>query len=80
MVRAYKDGDEEAARRIDHELEPIYDLLKITTNPIPIKAALNLLGHEVGGYRLPMVPPTDEELARVRDCLERAGLRVPAAA
>jgi 4-hydroxy-tetrahydrodipicolinate synthase len=80
MVRAYKDGDEEAARRIDHELEPAYDLLKITTNPIPIKAALNLLGHEVGGYRLPMVPPTDEELARVRDCLERAGLRVPAAA
>jgi 4-hydroxy-tetrahydrodipicolinate synthase len=80
MVRAYKDGDEEAARRIDHELEPIYDLLKITTNPIAIKAALNLLGHEVGGYRLPMVPPTDEELARVRDCLERAGLRVPAAA
>ncbi len=79
MVRAYKDGDEEAARRIDHELEPIYDLLKITTNPIPIKAALNLLGHEVGGYRLPMVPPTDEELVRVRDCLERAGLRVPAA-
>jgi 4-hydroxy-tetrahydrodipicolinate synthase len=80
MVRAYKDGDEEAARRIDHELEPAYDLLKITTNPIPIKAALNLLGHEVGGYRLPMVPPTDAELARVRDCLERAGLRVPAAA
>ena len=80
MVRAYKDGDEEAARRIDQELEPAYDLLKITTNPIPIKAALNLLGHEVGGYRLPMVPPTDDELARVRDCLERAGLRVPAAA
>jgi len=80
MVRAYKDGDEEAARRIDNELEPIYDLLKITTNPIPIKAALNLLGHEVGGYRLPMVPPTDEELVNVRDCLERAGLRVPAAA
>ena len=80
MVRAFKDGDEEAASRIDHELEPIYDLLKITTNPIAIKAALNLLGHEVGGYRLPMVPPTDEELGRVRDCLERAGLRVPAAA
>ena len=80
MVRAYKEGDEEAARRIDRELEPAYDLLKITTNPIPIKAALNLLGFDVGGYRLPMVPPTDEELGRVRDCLERAGLHVPAAA
>jgi 4-hydroxy-tetrahydrodipicolinate synthase len=80
MVRVYKEGDEEAARRIDRELEPAYDLLKITTNPIPIKAALNLLGFDVGGYRLPMVPPTDEELGRVRDCLERAGLHVPAAA
>jgi 4-hydroxy-tetrahydrodipicolinate synthase len=80
MVRAYKEGDEDTARRIDRELEPAYDLFKITTNPIPIKAALNLLGFGVGGYRLPMVPPTEDELARVRDCLERAGLHVPAAA
>ena len=80
MIRAYKSGDEEGARRIDEELEPVYELLKITTNPIPIKAALNLLGHEVGGHRLPMVPASDEEAARVRDCLERAGQRVPAPA
>jgi 4-hydroxy-tetrahydrodipicolinate synthase len=80
MISAYKQGDEEGARRIDEELEPAYELLKITTNPIPIKAALNLLGHEVGGHRLPMVPASDEEAARVRDCLERAGLRVPAPA
>jgi 4-hydroxy-tetrahydrodipicolinate synthase len=80
MIRAYKEGDEEQARRIDEELEPAYELLKITTNPIPIKAALNLLGHEVGGHRLPMVPASDEEAARVRDCLERVGLHVPAAA
>jgi 4-hydroxy-tetrahydrodipicolinate synthase len=80
MVRAYKAGDGETASRIDRELEPVYDLFKITTNPIPIKAALNLLGVDVGGYRLPLVAPTDDELARVRDCLERAGLHVPAAA
>jgi 4-hydroxy-tetrahydrodipicolinate synthase len=80
MIRAYKEGDEEEARRIDEELAPAYELLKVAINPIPIKAAVNLLGHEVGGHRLPMVPPTDEELARVRDCLERAGLRVPTAA
>jgi 4-hydroxy-tetrahydrodipicolinate synthase len=80
MIRAYKDGDENGARRIDHELEPIYELLRVVTNPIAIKAALNLLGFEVGGHRLPLVPPTAEELARVRDCLERAGLKVPAAA
>ena len=80
MVRAYKEGDEERARRIDHELEPIYELLKVVTNPIAIKAALNMLGFEVGGHRLPLVPVTAEEAARVRDCLERAGLQVPAAA
>jgi 4-hydroxy-tetrahydrodipicolinate synthase len=80
MVRAYKDGDAAAARRLNDEMQPAFDLLGITTNPIPIKAALNLLGFEVGGHRLPLVPATDDELGRVRDCLERAGLTVPAAA
>jgi 4-hydroxy-tetrahydrodipicolinate synthase len=80
MVRAYKDGDAAAARRLNDEMQPAFDLLGITTNPIPIKAALNLLGLDVGGHRLPLVPPTDDELGRVRDCLERAGLQVPAAA
>jgi 4-hydroxy-tetrahydrodipicolinate synthase len=80
MVDAYKDGDEDTARRIDHELEPAYDLFKVVTNPIAIKAALNLLGFGVGGCRLPLVPPTDDEVGRVRDCLERVGLHIPAAA
>ena len=61
-------------------LEPAYDLLKVAPNPIAIKAALNLLGFGVGGHRLPLVPATEDEIARVRDCLERAGLHVPAAA
>jgi 4-hydroxy-tetrahydrodipicolinate synthase len=80
MTRAYKDGDEEGARTIDEELEPAYELLKVVTNPIAIKAALNLLGFEVGGHRLPIVPATPEEVVRVRDCLGRAGLPSPAAA
>jgi 4-hydroxy-tetrahydrodipicolinate synthase len=77
-VRAAHDGDLERAREIDRELGPVYELLKITTNPIPIKAAVNLLGHNVGGYRLPLVPPTEDELERVRDCLARLGLLVTA--
>jgi 4-hydroxy-tetrahydrodipicolinate synthase len=80
QVSAFRDGDEETARRIDEELEPIYELLKVAPNPIAIKAALNMLGFEVGGHRLPLVAATDEEVARVRDCLERAGLQVPAPA
>ena len=80
MVDAFKSGDEDGARRIDEETEPAYDLLKVAPNPIAIKAALNLLGFGVGGHRLPLVPATEDEIARVRDCLERAGLHVPAAA
>jgi 4-hydroxy-tetrahydrodipicolinate synthase len=80
LVRAYKDGEEEAAARIDRDLEPIYELLKVVVNPIAIKAALNMLGFEVGGHRLPLVTASSEEAARVRDCLERAGLQTPATA
>src|SRR5204863_66563 len=71
-------GDLQRSRQIDRELAPVYALLKITPNPIPIKAALNLIGHDVGNCRLPLVPPTDEELAQVRACLARLGLLVAA--
>jgi 4-hydroxy-tetrahydrodipicolinate synthase len=74
MIRAYRDGDAETAKRIDEELAPAYELLKVQTNPIAIKAALNLLGHRVGGLRLPLVEASDDEIARVRDCLERLGV------
>jgi 4-hydroxy-tetrahydrodipicolinate synthase len=74
MVRRYRAGDFEEARRIDRELEPAYDLLKVAPNPIAIKAALRLTGHDTGGHRLPLVEATDEEAARVRACLERLGV------
>jgi 4-hydroxy-tetrahydrodipicolinate synthase len=74
MVRRYKDGDIEGARQLNEEMAPAFDLLKVQTNPIAIKSALNLLGHEVGGFRLPMVEPTESELAQIRGCLERSGV------
>jgi 4-hydroxy-tetrahydrodipicolinate synthase len=74
MVRRYRDGDVAGAKALNDEMAPAYELLKIQTNPIPIKSAMNLLGHELGGFRLPMVDPTEEELAQVRGCLERAGV------
>jgi 4-hydroxy-tetrahydrodipicolinate synthase len=80
MVRAFRDGDTDTARRLDQDLAPTYDLLKVQTNPIAIKAALNLLGHDVGGLRLPLVAANDAEIARVRDCLARLGTLSPAAA
>jgi 4-hydroxy-tetrahydrodipicolinate synthase len=78
QVRAVREGDVERAREIDAELGPSYELLKVAPNPIAIKAALNLLGHAVGGHRLPLVTATDEEVAQVRGCLDRLGLLVAA--
>jgi 4-hydroxy-tetrahydrodipicolinate synthase len=80
MVRRHKDGDLEGARRLNDDMRPAYDLLKVQTNPIAIKAALNLLGHEVGGFRLPMVDPTERELEQIRGCLERGGILSAASA
>jgi 4-hydroxy-tetrahydrodipicolinate synthase len=74
LIRLYKDGDTEGARAIDDQLKPLVDALGVTINPIPVKAALNMLGHEVGGLRLPLVEANDDELAAIRSGLERAGL------
>lgn len=79
LIRLFRAGDVEGAGRIDRELQPALDILGVTTNPIAIKAALNLLGHEVGGLRLPLVPANDAETAQVRALLERLRLVEPAA-
>jgi 4-hydroxy-tetrahydrodipicolinate synthase len=78
QARLARSGDVEGSRAIDRELEPAYDLLKVVTNPIAIKCALNLLGHDVGGLRLPLVEANDEERELVRACLSRLRLLEPA--
>jgi len=78
LIRLYNEGDTEGARKIDDELKPLVDALAVTINPIPVKAALNMLGHEVGGVRLPLVEAADDEIAEIRSGLERAGLTSPA--
>jgi 4-hydroxy-tetrahydrodipicolinate synthase len=78
QVRAALAGDLDRAREIDREVGPSYELLKVVSNPIAIKAALNMLGHGVGGHRLPLVPATEDEAAAIRGCLERLGLLVAA--
>jgi 4-hydroxy-tetrahydrodipicolinate synthase len=79
MIRRFREGDTEGARAIDEELKVVVQALAVTTNPIPVKAALNLLGHDVGGLRLPLVEATEAELDVVHRALERAGLLSPAA-
>jgi 4-hydroxy-tetrahydrodipicolinate synthase len=78
LIRLAREGDLERARQLDEELEPAYELIGVVTGPIQIKAALNLLGHEVGGVRLPLVEASDEQVAQIRGCLERLRLLEPA--
>jgi 4-hydroxy-tetrahydrodipicolinate synthase len=80
LVRRFRAGDVDGARALDHELAPSIELLRVVVNPIAIKCALNLLGHEVGGVRLPLVEATEEEREAIRGCLERLGLLAPVAA
>jgi 4-hydroxy-tetrahydrodipicolinate synthase len=64
----------ERRQEIEDGLRDLYKALTVTVNPIPVKTALNLLGHEVGGLRLPLVDASEEERAAVRDALERHNL------
>jgi 4-hydroxy-tetrahydrodipicolinate synthase len=59
---------------IEDGLRDLYKALTVTTNPIPVKTALNLAGHEVGGLRLPLVEADEAELAVIREALERHNL------
>jgi len=69
-------GDLDRAREIDAQLTGVYEGLSVTTNPIPIKAALELLGLASGRLRLPLVPVDAEQRAAVRAALEGIGLPV----
>jgi 4-hydroxy-tetrahydrodipicolinate synthase len=69
-------GDLARARAIDNELRPLYSALGVTTNPIPVKAALDILGLASDRVRLPLVKCDDEQRAAVRAGLEAVGLPV----
>jgi 4-hydroxy-tetrahydrodipicolinate synthase len=61
-------------RQIDESLHDLYAALAITVNPIPVKTAMRMLGHEVGGFRLPLVEASEEEAEEIRVVLDRRGL------
>ncbi len=65
---------------IDASLQDVYETLFLTSNPTCTKAALNMLGHNAGGLRLPLVEATDEEKSQIRAMLERHGLLTGASA
>ena len=67
--------DDPAARaEIDAGLREIYAAMFVTASPAPVKAALQMLGHDVGGLRLPLVEVDEAERAHIRAALEHHGL------
>lgn len=68
--------DEAHAR--NRELAPLLDALAVTVNPIPVKTAMELLGHRVGGLRLPLIEATASERAQIQAALTAFGLMVGA--
>lgn len=75
MVRAFLSGDAEKAREMHHKLFPLCrDMLGLATNPIPIKAAMKMLGRDTGELRLPMMPLDEAGEAKLRNTLTAYGL------
>jgi 4-hydroxy-tetrahydrodipicolinate synthase len=74
LIGRFKEGDREGARAIEEDLRPVLEALAVTTNPIPLKAALAMIGWDVGSLRLPLVEASEEEREQIRTDLERAGV------
>jgi len=75
LVAAFRSGDILKAQAMHHKLFPLCrDMLGLATNPIPIKAAMQMLGRDTGEMRLPMTPLDDDGLAKLRQTLMRYGL------
>jgi 4-hydroxy-tetrahydrodipicolinate synthase len=76
MIAAYFAGDVKKAREIHIELTPFFKVIFVTTNPIPIKTAVNLLGLNGGALRPPMVPLTASETEQLRTVMNSLGYKV----
>jgi len=71
MITRFLAGDFAGATAINSKLLPFFKAMFCTTNPIPIKTAVALQGLAVGGFRLPLVPPSAADLECIRTALEQ---------
>ena len=74
MVKAYAAGQTKKAQQLHQKLLPLFKDLFIETNPIPVKAALALMGQIEEEYRLPLVPISEKNLEILRDTLKTCGI------
>lgn len=70
MIESFSAGDVEKAKRIHLKLLPLFRVLFITTNPIPVKVALEMKGLKVGPPRPPLCPPSEQQKEEIRKVLE----------
>ena len=74
MVRAFESGNVAEARDIHLRLQPLFKTLFLMTNPIPVKAALELQGWEVGSVRSPLVKVSEEVTQKLESVLNELGI------
>jgi 4-hydroxy-tetrahydrodipicolinate synthase len=74
MVSAALKGDYERARTLHFKLTPLFGALFLETNPIPVKAALAMMGKMSEEVRLPLTPLADEYRPKLREALQQAGV------
>ncbi|MEG6565541.1 4-hydroxy-tetrahydrodipicolinate synthase [Thermoanaerobacterium saccharolyticum] len=74
MVMLFLNGNIEAARKLQLELNPLNSVMFIETNPIPVKTAMNLMGFNVGPLRLPLVDMSEKNLNTLKSTLKEFGL------
>lgn len=66
MVQSFLDGDAARARDLQLKLLPLVNALFIETNPVPVKAAVNLLGYSAGECRLPLGPMAESSMETLK--------------
>jgi len=71
MLDSFAAGDVKRAQEMHNYLFPMFKGLFITTNPIPVKEALNILGKDVGGFRLPLCNAAEGEIEQLKKLLNR---------
>jgi 4-hydroxy-tetrahydrodipicolinate synthase len=74
MVSAALKGDYELARTLHYKLTPLFNALFLETNPIPVKAALAMMGKMSEEVRLPLTPLANEYRPKLREALQQAGV------
>ncbi|MDL2310703.1 4-hydroxy-tetrahydrodipicolinate synthase [Peptostreptococcaceae bacterium OttesenSCG-928-C18] len=74
MVHLYLDGNVKEAAKIQIKYKKFIDTLFAEANPIPVKAAMNILGFDVGGLRLPLYEASDSTKELLRESMKEIGL------